>query len=58
MKRRILVITWTILSFGGLLAEPVDSDSGTGMDTIAIIGVGDIMLGTNFPNESYLRRMV
>ncbi|MCF7903257.1 MAG: CapA family protein [Candidatus Marinimicrobia bacterium] len=54
MKRRILVITWTILSFGGLFAEPVDSDSSTGMDTIAIIGVGDIMLGTNFPNESYL----
>ncbi|MCF7797445.1 MAG: CapA family protein [Lentisphaeria bacterium] len=54
MKRLILLASWTILSFGGLFAEPVDSDTGTGIDTIAIMGVGDIMLGTNFPDESYL----
>ncbi len=43
------------LLFTGLHAQTVVvSDSASITDTITIIGVGDIMMGTNYPSESYL----
>jgi poly-gamma-glutamate capsule biosynthesis protein CapA/YwtB (metallophosphatase superfamily) len=33
---------------------PADSISGIPNDTLRVIGVGDIMMGTNFPSEKYL----
>ncbi len=34
--------------------DSIRQDAATSKDTIRIMGVGDIMLGTNFPNSSYL----
>lgn len=47
VKRVIQRAIWLLVAVG-LVARP------TPPDTITIIGVGDIMLGTNFPDESYL----
>lgn len=41
----------------GVMSQPDKTTALTGgnlHDTISIIGVGDMMLGTNYPNESYL----
>lgn len=47
MKTLIIIFLWALLS-SGLLAQ------SAAKDTITIIGVGDIMQGTNYPNSSYL----
>lgn len=56
MKNHVYILLFLVFSFGKTTLAQVDS---TAIDTlkpqkISIIGVGDIMLGTNFPSVSYL----
>lgn len=47
----ILAIT-SMLEVNGQNLSPEDTDSS--LKTVKVIGVGDLMLGTNYPNTSYL----
>ncbi|MDE0470595.1 MAG: CapA family protein [Ekhidna sp.] len=54
LKDRVSPITQQVDTLPGLSEEVEIQISGSLPDTVIIMGVGDIMMGTNFPNESYL----
>ena len=52
MKKTPLAFLIILLNLSRLCAGSDDED--TGRDTLTIIGVGDIMLGTDYPSAIYL----
>ena len=49
-----IVLLSLISLFGLVQAQDVEVKTETKVETVSIIGVGDMMFGTNFPSERYL----
>lgn len=53
LNSKYILIVPIVLIFNILIAENKESEEEKA-DTVTVIGVGDIMMGTNFPSEKYL----